>query len=69
MVENNYVTINTHIGLCRYTRLPFGIASAPERSMDAILQGMPSVICYLDDLLVTWTSDQEHLQNLQRVLS
>ena len=70
--SRNYVTINTHLGLYRYTRLPFGIASAPaifQRSMDAILQGMPSVICYLDDLLVTGTSDQEHLQNLQQVLS
>ena len=40
-----------------------------QRSMDAILQGIPSVICYLDDLLVTGASDQEHLQNLQEVLS
>ena len=63
-----YVTINTHMGLYRYTRLPFGIASAPaifQRSMDSILQGIPSVICYLDDLLITGASDQEHLQNLQ----
>ena len=67
-----YVTINTHMGLYRYTRLPFGIASAPaifQRSMDSIFQGIPSVICYLDDLLITGASDQEHLQNLQRVLS
>ena len=27
------------------------------------------MICYLDDLLITGASDQEHLQNLQRVLS
>ena len=70
--SRNYVTINTHLGLYRYTRLPFGIASAPaifQRSMDAILQGIPLVICYLDDLLVTRESDQEHLQNLQQVLS
>ena len=70
--SRNYVTINTHLGLYRYTRLPFGIASAPaifQRSMDAILQGVPSVICYLDDLLVTGASDREHLQNLQQVLS
>ena len=70
--SRNYVTINTHIGLYRYTRLPFSIASAPaifQRSMDAILQGIPSVICYLDDLLVTGASDEVHLQNLQQVLS
>ena len=60
------------MGLYRYTRLPFGIASALaifQRSMNAILQGIPSVICYLDDLLVTGASDQEHLQNLQEVFS
>ena len=70
--SRKYITINTHMGLYRYTRLPFGIASAPaifQRSMDAILQGIPSVICYLDDLLVTGASDQEHLQNLQEVFS
>jgi len=70
--SRNYVTVNTHLGLYRYTRLPFGIASAPaifQRCMDAILQGIPSVICYLDDLLITGTSDQEHLQHLQQVLT
>ena len=71
--SRKYVTINTHMELYRYTRLLFGIASAPaifQRSMDAILQGILSVICtcYLDDL-VTGASDQEHLQNLQEVLS
>jgi len=37
--------------------------------MDAILQGIPSVICYLDDLLIMGTSDQEHLWHLQQVLT
>lgn len=68
--SRKYVTINTHMGLYRYKRLLFGIASVPAilRPMDVILQGIPSVICYLDDLLVTGASDQEHLQNLQEVL-
>ena len=35
-----YVTISTSLGLFQYTRLPFGVASAPaifQRAMDAIL--------------------------------
>ena len=36
--------------------------------MDAILQGIPHVICYIDDILVTGANDPEHLQNLGEVL-
>jgi len=72
MVENScsYVTINTHRGLYRYTWLPFGVASAPAlfRKMDTVLQGLPKVICYLDDILISGNSPQEHLDNLEKVL-
>ena len=67
-----FVTVNTHRGLYQFTRLPFGIASAPaifQKAMVSILQGLPHVICYLDDILVTGTTDQEHLQNLEEVLA
>ena len=66
------VTINTHQGLYEFTRLPFGVASAPavfQRAMDTVLQGIPHCICYLDDILVTGRSDKEHLRNLEEVLS
>ena len=66
-----YVTINTHRGLYRYNRLPFGVASAPaifQKLMDSVLQGLPHVICYIDDILVTESSDEDHLYNLARVL-
>ena len=65
------VTINTHQGLYEYTRLPFGVSSAPavfQRIMDTILQGIPYVICYLNDILVTRTTEAEHLRSLREVL-
>ena len=54
----------------RYTRLPFGVASAPalfQKSMDIILQGLDEVICYLDDILVSGRTEAEHLDNLKNV--
>ena len=49
------LTINTHKGLFTNTRLPFGLSSAPsifQSIMDRILQGLPNVYCYLDDILI-----------------
>lgn len=64
------VTINTHKGLYRFTRLPFGVASAPaifQRVMESVLLGIPRVVCYLDDILITGASVAEHLRNVERV--
>ncbi|XP_059397972.1 uncharacterized protein K02A2.6-like [Carassius carassius] len=36
--------------------------------MDQILQGLPNVHCYLDDILVTGRTEAEHLENLDVVL-
>ena len=68
------VTINTHQRLyqCNTCRLPFGVASAPavfQRAMDSVLHGIPYVICYLDDILVTGRSEEEHMCHLELVLS
>ena len=65
------VTLNTHRGLYRYRRPPFGIASAPalfQKTMDVILQSMSHVICYIDDILITGANLEEHLANLEEVL-
>ena len=65
------LTIVTHKGLYRYCRLPFGITSAPalfQHVMDQILCGLAGVQCYLDDILVTGKTEQEHLKNLDATL-
>ena len=70
--SKQYVTINTHKGLYQYNRLPFGVAAAPsifQRTMENLLQGIPHVSIYLDDILVTGTSDADHLVTLDKVLS
>ena len=46
------LVVNTPKGLFQYTRLPYGVSTAPAIAvMDQILQGLP-VACYLDDILV-----------------
>ena len=70
--SKEYTTINTHKGLYCYTRLPFGVASAPsifQRTMENILQGINHVCVYLDDILITGSTEEEHLQNLDKVLT
>ena len=62
-----YVTINTHRDLYQYNRLPFGVAFSTchfQQLMEIVLQGAKGVVCYLDDILVTGASEQEHLQNV-----
>ena len=57
-----FVTINTHKGLFRYKRLPIGLASSPsicQRVMYTLLQGIPGVCVYIDDILVTSGTEQE----------
>ena len=66
------VTINTHRGLFQYNRLPFGVSSAPavfQRCMESLFQGCKGVAIYLDDILVTGSTVENHLVNLDKVLS
>lgn len=70
--SKKYTTINTTKGLFQYNRMPFGISSAPaifQRAMDSLLQDLPGVVVYLDDVLVSGTSKEDHLQNLSKVMA
>jgi hypothetical protein len=67
-----YTVINTHRGLFAYNRLSFVIASAPgifQRAMEGLLQNLPGVICYLDDILISATNEREHSERLYQVLT
>ena len=39
-----------------------------QKTIDTILQGLPQVCCYIDDILITGKDDAEHLEHLQQVL-
>lgn len=62
--------INTHKGLFKYTRLVFGLSSAPaifQRAMETILTGLEGVLVFLDDILVVSKSKNGNLNLLHKV--
>ena len=67
-----YTNINTHKGFFRYKRLPFGISSAPgifQRTMESLLQGIPHVAVWIDDILVVGKTRKDHLKHSKEVLA
>ena len=68
--SQKFLTINTIQGLYMFTRLAFGIHSAPglfQQIMDSVLAGIPKVICYLDDILVAGENKADHEKTLIQV--
>ncbi len=64
-------TFCTPIGRFAFKRLPFGISSAPEHfqlRMQKELEGIPGVLCLMDDCLVTGVTKEQHNQRLRLVL-
>ena len=62
--------VGTHKGLFHYTRLPYGISSAPgifQKVMEQLLQGIPHVAMYIDDILIHSETEAEHLKSLEEV--
>ena len=64
--------MNSHKGVYGCKRLPFGIASAPallKKIMNLVLHGIPDVICYLDDILISSKDEMSHLKTLEEVMT
>ena len=57
--SKSLVVVNTHKGLFRYNRMPYGI----------LLKGIPHVVSYLDDILISGSTVQEHVDTLDQVLN
>ncbi|XP_055910439.1 uncharacterized protein K02A2.6-like [Eupeodes corollae] len=69
--SQKYVTINTDKGLFQYTRLPFGIKSAPsifQCVIDDILKGLKYVRGYIDDIIIGGSTLDDCKANLIEVL-
>ena len=65
------LTINTFFGLFQYTRLSFGVSTAPmifQSVMDQILLGIKNVQCFLDDIIIGAASFEECRTKLLEVL-
>ena len=68
----------THEGLFRFCRVPYGLASAPaafQKMMSVVLQGVPNVQNYLDDIICFGSAQllpdaalQEVLQRLKKAV-
>ena len=59
-------------GLFQYNRLPFGVSATPaifQRCMETVLQGCSGTSIYMDDILITGKTEEEHLQHLDKVLA
>ena len=70
--SREFLTVNTHQGLYRPTRLQYGVHSATgifQREMDKRLRHIPHTKVRVDDILVSGRDDNEHLKNLEEVLS
>ena len=61
----------TPFGLYEYTVMPFGMCNAPstfQRIVNLIIQGLEGTYAYLDDIVVTGDTWDEHLERLGMVL-
>ncbi|VDP95701.1 unnamed protein product [Echinostoma caproni] len=62
---------STHRGLFKFTRLPFGVKTAPaifQQIVDTMLPGLPGTAAYLDDISAVGTSTEDLHSRLKSVL-
>ncbi|XP_055684257.1 uncharacterized protein K02A2.6-like [Lutzomyia longipalpis] len=68
--SSKLLTIHTPRGLFKFNRLAPGIRSAPgifQEIVERMLQGIPDVICYFDDICIASSTQDEHFETLKSV--
>ena len=70
LVSSTPPLIITPLGNFAFRRLPMGISCSVnsfQRFMHEVLQGIPNVFCFIDDLLIFSRNEKEHFRHLQLV--
>ena len=70
--SQKFLVINTHLGLYKYKRLPFGIHSAPaifQKFISLLLLNVDGCFPYLDDIIIYSDTKQDHDTILSKVLN
>ena len=65
-----FLTIVTHRGLYRYTKIAEGIASGPgdfQEKIENCIRDCAGAIAFLDNIYVSGSTNEEHMQNLTSV--
>ncbi|GFN97038.1 reverse transcriptase [Plakobranchus ocellatus] len=70
--SKQYTAFQTPIGLMQWKFMPFGLSNAPAtfaRTMRLLLDGIPNVISYFNDILIYTQDWMSHFKTLDAVLS
>ena len=62
--------IITPFGLYEFVRMPFGLKNAAQtfqRLMDTVLQDISCSFCYLDDILIASSNEEQHMADLRQM--
>ena len=69
--SQKYLVINTHKGLFKFKRLPFGLCSSPaifQRFIATLLKDVEGVGAFLDDIIISGENEGQHDSRLREVL-